>query len=228
MASHTRATKLRVDDGVRMLEAGGVRRRVWLLVVAMVLVTVAVLMVVRPRRDGWDERAQPAAPTSAASGAGETRPAPHALKPLHPEPRYRVPAARVERPPAPAADAGPRAGEDVPAEAAEEAPMFGKAAPGEGIAVFPPPGTKPIKRGIIVPEDFELPPGYVRHYQATDDGRRVPAILMFHPDYQPVDEDGTPIPVPEDRVVPPDMAPPGLPIQILEVPENAAVQDSAP
>ena len=102
--------------------------------------------------------------------------------------------------------------------------MFGfrDAAAGEpsGVALFPPPGTKPIKRGIIVPEDFELPPGYVRHYQATDDGQRVAAILMFHPDYKPVDEHGEPIALPADRVVPSDMAPPGLPIHMLEVPEN--------
>ncbi len=98
--------------------------------------------------------------------------------------------------------------------------MFAAGAPGEGIAVFPPPGTKPIKRGILVPEDFELPPGYVRHYQATDDGQRVPAILMFHPDYHPVDERGAPIPLPADRVVPPEMAPPGMPVEMLQVPQQ--------
>ncbi len=98
--------------------------------------------------------------------------------------------------------------------------MFAAGAPGEGIAVFPPPGTKPIKRGILVPEDFELPPGYVRHYQATDDGQRVPAILMFHPDYHPVDERGEPIPLPADRVVPPEMAPPGMPVEMLQVPQQ--------
>ena len=48
-------------------------------------------------------------------------------------------------------------------------------------------GTKPIKRGIIVPDDFELPPGYVRHFQSTDNGERLPAILMFSPDYEWVD-----------------------------------------
>lgn len=106
--------------------------------------------------------------------------------------------------------------------------MFGVAKPGEGVAVFPPPGTKPIKRGIIVPEDFELPAGFVRHYQATDDGRLLPAILMFHPDYHPVDEHGAPVPLPDDRVVPPEMAPPGLPIETLEVPESAGAQDPEP
>ena len=98
--------------------------------------------------------------------------------------------------------------------------MFGTGAPGEGIAAFPPPGTKPIKSGILVPEAFELPPGYVRHYQATDDGQRVPAILMFHPDYHPLDEHGAPIPLPADRIVPAGMAPSGMPIEILQPPEN--------
>ena len=97
-----------------------------------------------------------------------------------------------------------------------------------GIRVFPPPGTKPIKRGIIVPEDFALPPGYVRHYQATDDGERLPAILMFHPDYEFVDAQGRPVSLPEDRLVPPDMAPPGLRIEMLQVPEKRGALDPRP
>jgi hypothetical protein len=76
-----------------------------------------------------------------------------------------------------------------------------------GIAAFEPPGTDPPKPGIIVPDDFPLPEGYVRHYQADDDGNRLPAILMFHPDYEFVDESGTPVALPEDRVVPAELAP---------------------
>lgn len=87
-----------------------------------------------------------------------------------------------------------------------------------GIHLFPAHGTKPIKPGIIVPEDFPLPPGYVRHFQATDKGQMLEAILTFHPDYTPLDAEGNPVPLPPDRVVPPEMAPPGLPIKILEVP----------
>jgi hypothetical protein len=87
--------------------------------------------------------------------------------------------------------------------------------------VFPAPGTKKIKPGIVVPDDFELPPGYVRHFQATDKGEMLQAILVFHPDYELVDENGNPIPVPADRVVPPEMAPPGLAVEMLEVPEDA-------
>jgi hypothetical protein len=100
--------------------------------------------------------------------------------------------------------------------------MFGEGDPDapSGIALFPPPGTEPLKRGYVVPEDFELPPGYVRHYQTTDDGERVPAILMFHPDYRPLDGDGEPIALPADRIVPREMAPPGMPLEMLEVPED--------
>lgn len=91
-------------------------------------------------------------------------------------------------------------------------------APGEqaGLAAFPPPGSKPIKRGIVVPDDVELPEGYVRHYQTTDDGRQLPPILMYHPDFAGVDANGNPITPPADRVVPPELAPPGLPHRVLD------------
>jgi hypothetical protein len=90
----------------------------------------------------------------------------------------------------------------------------------EGLAAFPPPGTSPPIAGLVVPEDFELPEGYVRHYQTTDQGERLEAILMFSPDFDFVDADGRPVETPADRVVPPELAPPGLPIRTLEVPED--------
>ncbi|HTE50091.1 MAG TPA: hypothetical protein VK698_04405 [Kofleriaceae bacterium] len=90
--------------------------------------------------------------------------------------------------------------------------------PREGIHAFNQPGTKPIKGGILVPDGYQLPPGYMRHYQTTDDGEPVAPILVFHPDYHPVDASGQPIPLPEDRVVPPELAPPGMPLQALEPP----------
>ena len=46
---------------------------------------------------------------------------------------------------------------------------------------------------------FELPEGYVRHYQSTDDGEQLPAILMFHPDYEFVDEQGQVVPLARRR-----------------------------
>lgn len=87
-----------------------------------------------------------------------------------------------------------------------------------GIAAFNPPGTSPPLQGLAVPEDFVLPDGYVRHHQVTDQGEPIEAILMFSPDYVFRDAAGNVIPLPEDRVVPPEMAPPGLPIRPIEIP----------
>ncbi|TDP63218.1 hypothetical protein [Roseateles toxinivorans] len=87
-----------------------------------------------------------------------------------------------------------------------------------GLGAFSPPGTRPPLIGLAVPEDFPLPPGYVRHYQATDDGQRIEPILMFAPDHQLFDAARQPIAMPKDRVVPPELAPQGLPIRRIVVP----------
>lgn len=73
-----------------------------------------------------------------------------------------------------------------------------------------------------MPDDFPLPEGYVRHYQTTDDGQQVPPILMFHPDYDFVDSHGRPVTVPANGVVPPELAPPGMKVEILDVPPSRA------
>ncbi|HEX2485775.1 MAG TPA: hypothetical protein VHQ66_10760, partial [Myxococcota bacterium] len=99
-----------------------------------------------------------------------------------------------------------------------EEPPFTIGPPGSGIDAFPKPGTDPLKLGLVVPDDFELPEGYVRHFQVTDDGRTLEPILMFHPDYEFFDEEGRPIELPADLVVPPELAPPGLPLRPLEPP----------
>jgi hypothetical protein len=90
-----------------------------------------------------------------------------------------------------------------------------------GLGAFQPPGTRPPLVGLAVPEGFELPPGYVRHYQATDDGQRIEPILMFSPDHPPLDATGRPIAVPPDRVVPPELAPPGMPLRRIVIPAPA-------
>ena len=87
-----------------------------------------------------------------------------------------------------------------------------------GIAAFNPPGTSPPLQGLAVPDDFELPEGYVRHHQVTDAGEPIEPILMFSPDFDLYDADGRPIAIPDDRVVPPELAPPGLPIRQVEIP----------
>ena len=87
-----------------------------------------------------------------------------------------------------------------------------------GIGAFNPPGTSPALQGLAVPDDFNLPSGYVRHHQVTDEGEPLEPILMFSPDVVFVDAAGHEVPIPESRVVPPEMAPPGLPIRVIAIP----------
>ena len=88
-----------------------------------------------------------------------------------------------------------------------------------GIALFPPRGTDPVRTGVVVPDSFDLPEGFMRHYQVTDDGQELPPILVVHPDFELLDAQGQPVDRPEGGVVPPELAPPGLPIETLVVPE---------
>jgi len=216
MASDSSSTKHRVDrDGVKLVGTRGPAVG-WLLVSGLALLGVAAWVVVRATREDAASR-----PRSAPAGGD-----PLALSDTGSAPARRVSKSQATE------KAASRTDEERPhvrrhqargdAPKAEE-PTYTLNKPGEkaGLAAFPPPGTKPIKRGIIVPDDFELPEGYVRHYQTTDDGRRLPPVLMFHPDYEGVDAQGNPVPLPQDRIVPPDMAPPGLPIRTLDVPEQA-------
>ncbi|WP_229218163.1 hypothetical protein [Rugamonas apoptosis] len=87
-----------------------------------------------------------------------------------------------------------------------------------GLGAFSPPGTRPPLVGLAVPEDFDLPKGYVRHHQVTDDGQTIEAILMFAPDFQLVDASNQPVAMPKDRIVPPELAPPGLPHRRITIP----------
>lgn len=89
-----------------------------------------------------------------------------------------------------------------------------------GIGAFNPPGTSPPLQGLAVPADFVLPPGYVRHHQFTDEGEPIEAILMFSPDFVFRDSSGKPISIPEDRVVPPELAPPDLPLRQVRIPKS--------
>lgn len=87
-----------------------------------------------------------------------------------------------------------------------------------GLGAFNPPGTNPPLVGLAVPENFALPPGYVRHYQTTDDGQSIEPILMFSPDQVVYDANHQPITLPENRVVPPELAPPGFPLRRIVIP----------
>lgn len=89
-----------------------------------------------------------------------------------------------------------------------------------GIGAFNPPGTSPPLEGLAVPDDYELPEGYVRHHQSTDEGEPIEPILMFAPDFTLYDASGRPIAMPENRVVPPELAPPGLPPRRVRIPPS--------
>jgi hypothetical protein len=219
MAGDGRQTRHTDRDGVTVTSTGGVRTGVWLLILALALIAVMLVVVIGPVVTAPPTVAAPEQRERVAasgSAAGMDRPA--ARRVHQAEGRDRPP------PQLPPADARSAAASDPAAvSAADHADDAAGDNAGEepsGIALFPPPGTDPIKSGIVVPEGFELPPGYVRHYQTTDDGKQLPAILMFHPDYQPVDEHGAAIPLPENRVVPPELAPPGLAHRMLDVPDD--------
>ena len=234
MADDTQRGRLHIDaDGVRIYESGSVRWRVWLGVLVAGLAGLALLALGRrvvPERDAPTPSTPPVRSTSTSASAADGGHAAGPARAVIVVPPRRPPIVPVVPATQPQPGQPVAAASDQAEPPPHEDPVFGPANPGErtGVALFPPPGTKPIKRGLVVPDDFELPPGYVRHYQATDDGERVPAILMFHPDYHPVDEHGDPIALPADRVVPPELAPPGMPIQMLELPEDQGEQDAAP
>jgi hypothetical protein len=153
----------------------------------------------------------PAATTAPPSRSVRTVPAPTPASTL-PQPDFDLPSLEPDdvaayiRP----GDPEPTAAELI--EALQEAGIR------EGLGAFNPPGTRPPMPGIAVPEDFVLPEGFVRHHQVTDEGEPLEPILMFSPDYEFVDAGGQTIAVPEDRVVPPELAPPGLPIRPIDIP----------
>jgi hypothetical protein len=211
-------------DGVRVVRDGGAGRvvRILLVAAAVVAVTTALLVVLIRR-----------APTPAPVPAGETGPL--AAAPLEPTPpgsgATTAPADAQAEPVVRAVDrlrarrraaAEAEAGKQPEIDARDAIEYLRSRGERGGIAAFEPPGTDPPKSGIIVPEDFPLPDGYVRHYQADDDGNRLPPILMFHPDYEFVDESGASVALPEDRVVPAELAPSGLSIRMLDVPKAPA------
>lgn len=204
------------DDGVRTFAPARSRRLAWIAAAAIgvpivvTIVAIAILRTTPSGRGGVPPPPPPAIPDEplAAPAAAAPRAVAPALQGVAAAPHEHVVPRRVERP-KPAST--PVADDDEPyLDARDAIPALIAAGEQGGITVFPLPGTKPIKRGIIVPDDFPLPEGYVRHYQATDDGVLLPGILMFHPDYDFVNDRGQPIAVPPNRVVPPELAPPGL------------------
>lgn len=195
------------------------------LVAALALVLAAVGLLLLLWR--WPQAGVPAVakarPAVAGSGAAVAPPLPSAPVPAPAGAQGRAQAA----PRAPEGDADPTP--DLKSYVARgEQPSMGEVIQRlhergihTGLGAFSPPGTRPPLVGLAVPEDFVLPKGYVRHHQATDDGQRIEAILMFAPDFQLHDAAGQPLPMPKDRVVPPELAPPGLPLRRIVIPPPA-------
>jgi hypothetical protein len=209
------------DDGVRVTRTGGVRRDVWGIVVLGVGVAAAVLALRsgQPPSAARAPESRPAAPPKVAPD-----PPPGAAEPPmtlpSTMPRSRGAKLRALRALGVTPERGPDGRRQL--DAAPVIDALNRAGVHDGIAAFPKPGTDPPKSGVIVPDGWELPEGYVRHHQTTDDGEALPPILMFHPDYTFTDEHGNPIDVPADRVVPPELVPPGFPVQLLEIPARGA------
>jgi hypothetical protein len=207
-------------DEVRVVRGHGVRRDVWA-ILSLGVGVIAALLMIRSGRSAPPApmvgRDAPPASASASDADRSAEPANSAPATLPATmPRTRAGKLRALKSLGVEPTRGPDGKRQL--DAAPVIDALNKAGIHEGIAAFPPPGTNPPKAGVIVPEGIELPEGYVRHYQTTDDGEPLPPILMFHPDYTFTDDLGNPINIPEDRVVPPDMVPEGVPIHMLEIP----------
>ena len=198
-------------DGVRVLrKPHEVRRtaRAWV-AAAVVLVTAAPLWFVLAPGSGSGLQAIAAPAAMDREGAGGSA--------KHPSPAARASSLSSTNEPPPRSgpddlaayfqpgDPEPTGGEVI--EALQHAGVR------TGIGAFNPPGTSPPLSGLAVPAGFELPEGYVRHHQVTDEGVPIEPILMFSPDFRLYDAQGRVVALPPDRVVPPALAPPGLPLR---------------
>lgn len=206
-------------DGVRVTTKARPARRAARLykLLAVVLAGVGIICLVqlpRPPRAAAGNRVEPTAdavPDAAATAADAL---PRARRKAPPPPEQPVELPSME-PDDLAAYIRPGEPEPTIAEVIDALHHVGVRS---GIAAFNPPGTSPPLEGLAVPEDYALPEGYVRHHQVTDQGEPIEAILMFSPDYTFHDDQGRPIRVPENRVVPPELAPPGLPLRRVRIP----------
>lgn len=175
-----------------------------------------------PAMSAMAQHAMPAAPPAVAEPSTLAAPGPspaQASATAAPVPSV-VPRAAPERDADPTPDLAAYVNRGEQPTMAEVISRLNAAGVHSGLGAFSPPGTKPALVGLAVPEDFALPPGYVRHHQATDDGQRIEPILMFAPEARFVDATGRQLALPADRVVPPELAPPGLPIRRIVIPAS--------
>lgn len=203
-------------DGVRIAARGGSPRAAMYRLLALALIVCSLAFVTRHFLIGARSRSDDVRPpaSEADRNAAEAGASPGDAATPRPSPR--------------AATGTPRMASDDIAQfvsPGQPAPQMSeviarlhKAGVHSGLGAFNPPGTRPPLVGLAVPEGFALPPGYVRHFQATDDGQRIEPILMFAPDVALRDSAGRLIPIPDNRVVPPGLAPPGFPIRLIRIP----------
>lgn len=200
-------------DGVRVTPKAGAASRLLLPGLAVGVLVLAVFV------GGWLLLA-PAAPSAPVPAAASVVPASHDAAPaLAARP---VVAARAEVAELPSDDPNDlatyfRPGDPEPT-GAEVIGALHDLGIRTGLGAFDPPGTSPPLEGLAVPPDYPLPDGYVRHHQVTDEGVAIEPILMFAPDFVLYDADGRPVTLPENRVVPPELAPPDLPVRRVRIP----------
>jgi hypothetical protein len=218
-------------DGVRIIrrEPPGGRWRRWASLPVLVLAVAAACLFYRTQPQtspaahaAKEQRTGPAAPTAYAASRAQTA-APLRASWLSPLARYKQepPPDDYELPSLNPDDVASYISPRDPAPTmAEVITALHNAGIYDGLGAFNPPGTSPPLQGLLVPEDFQLPEGYVRHYQVTDEGEPIEPILMFSPDFEFYDASGRPVKIPPDRVVPPELAPPGMPIVQVRIPSH--------
>ena len=207
MGSQPPADERHIDrDGITRIQKPRTSTGLWIVGLALgftvLCVIASVWLLSTPSASSGDSAPAPLTRVAENTPGASPPPSRPMAAPSAPRPVTRTPAAA----PTTAPEAPPP---DTQTSTASE--------PKEGLHLYR-QGTRPLKQGLVVPENFPLPPGYVRHYQSTDNGEQLKPILMFHEDYKPVDANGTPIELPSNRVVPPEMAPAGMPIEVLELP----------
>lgn len=200
-------------DGVRVIRktrAGHRPALGWVLATA-VLVTAGVVVLRMDTPTVPDRIAENAAPTAMDA---RIAPEPRAAELLQAVSRRRAQAAHAALPELPSGDPDDIASYFAPGDpeptGAELIEALHDLGIRTGIGAFNPPGTSPVLEGIPVPDDYVLPEGYARHHQWTDEGEPIGPILTYAPDFVLYDQDGRPIPLPDNRVVPPHLRPPGL------------------
>jgi hypothetical protein len=203
-------------EGVRVVrKSGAARARAWPWALAAIAVVGVVAWWLRvPAMRGGDAVAA-GAPRGGANVSGPIGPSASADSSRPPVSHHKQAPMPGDDPNDLASYIGPGDPEPTGAEVIE---ALQEAGVRTGIGAFNPPGTSPPLVGLAVPDDFDLPDGYVRHHQVTDEGVPIEPILMFSPDFTLYDDRGRPVAMPADRVVPPSLAPPGLPLRRIQIP----------